>query len=78
MTIDEFEPKVVKIFLLHIYNGGLRDNDLVDIKTAISLVKIAEKYNSACLYDTIDSRFAQVFLGILWNSLDRTAAIIEL
>ena len=78
MTIDEFEPKVVKISLRHIYNGGLRDNDLDDTKTAISLMNIADKYNSACLFDTIDSRFAQVFLRILWNPLDRTTAIIEL
>ena len=47
LTFDEFEPKVVKIFLRHIYNGVLRDNDLDDAKTAISLMKIAEKYNSA-------------------------------
>ena len=78
LTIDDFEPKVVKIFLRHIYNGGLRDNDLDDINTAISLMKIAEKYNSASLFDTIDSRFAQVFLRILWSSLDRTAAMLKL
>ena len=65
MIIDDFEPKVVEIFLRHIYNGAVCENATDDTKMAVGLMKMADKYNFTSLYDTIDSQFAQYYADIL-------------
>ena len=65
MIIDDFEPKVVEIFLRHIYNGAVYENGTDDTKMAVGLMKMADKYNFTSLYDTIDSQFAQYYAQLI-------------
>ena len=67
LIINDFEPKVVKILLRHIYNCAVPYMDLDDITIAISLMKIADKYNFSSLYDAIDSQLAQEIQRIIWS-----------
>ena len=45
LIIEDFDPEVVEIFLRQMYNGALHENYLEDTEMAISLLKIADKYN---------------------------------
>ena len=65
MIIDDFDPKVVEIFLRQIYNGAFRENCLDDREIVIPLLQIADRYNFTSLFDAIDSQLAQAYVP--WN-----------
>ena len=60
LTIDDFGPNVVEIFLKYLYNGALPKETFLKWQVeAFSLMKIADKYNANELFDAIDSHFSQ-------------------
>ena len=67
LIINDFEPEVVKILLRQIYNCSVHYMDLDNITMAMSLMKIADKYNFSSLYDAIDSQIAQEIDRIIWS-----------
>ena len=73
LIIDDFDAKVVEIFLRQIYNGAFPENQIDDPEMTISLLQIADKYNFTSLYDTIDSQFAQYYAQLLPS--EKTEAI---
>ena len=75
MIIDDFEPKVVEIFLRQFYNSAFCAKYTHDVEMAVSLLKIADKYNFTTFFDAIDSHLAQSY--VQWNPLNETGAIQE-
>ena len=75
MIIDDFEPKVVEIFLRQIYNSAFCAKYTHDAEMAINLLKIADKYNVTTFFDAIDSHLAQSY--VQWNPWNQIAAIQE-
>ena len=60
IDIEDFEPEVVEILLLYLYNGAICWYDIAkDFEMFESVLKIADKYNLTELLDSIDSQFAQ-------------------
>ena len=75
MIIDDFEPKVVEILLRQIYNSAFCEKYTQDAEMAISLLKIADKYNFTSFFDAIDSHLAQSY--VQWKPY-KSEAIPEL
>jgi hypothetical protein len=76
LIIEDFDPKVVEVFLRHIYNGSLLENYTEDTQMTISLMKLADKYNFTSFFDAIDSYLAQLL--VQWNPSDKSEAISDL
>ena len=76
LVIDDFDPKVVEIFLRQIYNGGIPKNQIDDTEMTISLLQIADKYNFTSFFDAIDSHLTQQYVFIHeMKPLDKTKAL---
>ena len=60
LKIDDFQPKVVEIFLRYLYNGALPISASFTWDF-LHLLKIADKYNANELFDTMDSHISQHF-----------------
>ena len=65
LTIDDFPPKVVEIFLRHFYNGAFPVSRSVTLDDMIHLMTIADKYNATELFDAIESYASQEFFYVL-------------
>ena len=73
LIIDDFDPKVVEIFLRQIYNGAFREDYIEYTKMAITLLQIADKYNFTSFFDAIDSHLAQQYVH--FEPSDKTEAM---
>merc|ERR1719483_837978 len=65
VTIDDFPPKVVEIFLRYFYNGAFPISRSLTLDDMIHLMTIADKYNATELFDAMESFVSQEFLFVL-------------
>ena len=76
LTIDDFGPNVVEIFLQYLYNGAIPRISFVQSTESFSLMKIADKYNVNELFDALDSYLSQECM-LLLSWCDKSRLMIE-